>query len=194
MNKLKTNVLMNMPEYYNRLGVFLTDSDTGKDILEECGFGYEREAVLKSKANFYTGASEYSALIKYLCASFNAYTMYFGTFEKHIRFFRKYKNGNRFDCVYALEKDIKRLSAYSFDIHDFPVILDDILENGFRYFSEIALYIPKINIAIQPDAHGYIQVYGTDALLMRIAYLTKQFNKRFDAILFDKNNGRRMQL
>ena len=120
--------------------------------------------------------------------------MYFGTFDKYIRFFRKYKDGNRFDCVYSLEKDIKSLSAPYFDIRDFPVILDDILENGFRYFSEIALYMPSINIAIQPDEHGYIDVYGTDALLVKIASLTKQFNKRFDVILFDKNSDRRTQL
>ncbi len=122
--------------------------------------GINSSYSLQEKSKFYSVASSMSNIIKEVLYTFNE-KIYIADFlcENH-KMYEKWSDRKKFEIFKEIYKIFKNRRCYQLTISDDSNLIDLIIESNFKYFSNISLFLPNINMMIQPTCHTEIVIYS----------------------------------
>lgn len=148
--------------------------------------GFASDSVLNEKAEFYSSAVKYRDLLVFVMTFLEEESFIVGTFRRKIQNFRSWSDLNRYDAYNNLYQIVQKNNSCRFDFLKEQNILDYVLENGFRYFSNLIIYFPKADIFVGADVHGALIFYGEIKKLENIKNIIgNQNNDGFEMYFFE---------
>lgn len=151
---------------------------------DECGFN--SDSSLDEKGTFYLFATKYRNFLLDVMTSFNEREFIVGTFHPYRKNFIAYSNIKEFDAYNNLHRMIHDKDTVKFEFDEEKAVIDYVLENGFRYFSDTLIYLPATNIFVHADEHCALIVYGhVEKLTLLCEFLTEKYQDTFGAYFFD---------
>ena len=111
--------------------------------------GFDNDASLSDKADFYRVANLFSDAIKKIVSALNDYIVIGNNFSQK-------------DCYNNLRSYIKKNKSYELKCSEDDLIIDCIVENNFRYLACIDLYLPNSKVILQPTCHSELFIYAED--------------------------------
>lgn len=122
--------------------------------------GFEQGASLTEKSNFYYLANQFSDIIKSITNDLDECILIGHKFSEKECIFEKWKDLGKYDSFNNLKNYINKKSSYKLVLPKDNEIIDYIIENNFRYFTSIDLYLPKNKVILQPTCHSEVFVYS----------------------------------
>lgn len=152
MNKIKFKDIEKVKKLYHKKGVYVITSEKYWDG------GYDIDASLDEKMQFYSYAKKYSDVLKNIIYQFGDKAIIGKDIGEKSDLFAHWKDMKCYDSFNNLNEQFNKKSNYEINHND--EIIDYIIENNFRYFSFIDFYLPKYNIILQPTCHTEIFIYS----------------------------------
>ena len=107
--------------------------------------GFDNDASLSDKADFYRVANLFSDAIKKIVSALNDYIVIGNNFSQKECMFESWSN-----------------KSYALKCSEDDLIIDCIVENNFRYLACIDLYLPNSKVILQPTCHSELFIYAED--------------------------------
>ena len=149
--------------------------------------GFQTDATLKDKANFYHIAEQFSKVIKEIITTLGDKAIVGKEISEKPYIFEEWKDIKNYDSYNNLKEYINKKSCYEIILPDDNNIIDYIVEKNFRYFTCIDLYLPKIKIILQPSCHTEVFIYSKEYEL--VVPEIKEILKDYPEINLKKYNG-----
>lgn len=122
--------------------------------------GFAKDTSLQDKSNFYTLATVFSEITKKIIKSFDNQAIIGKNFCENKKLTEDWSDLSSYDSYNNLFSIIKKSKNYKLALPDDDIIIDYIIENNFRYLTNISLFLPKDEIVIQPTCHTEINIYS----------------------------------
>lgn len=123
--------------------------------------GFESSCSVEEKRNFYEIANQALAIIINFAKDSDETNCCIGPFHTSYNF-RDWKNLKDFDSYNALKSLINDRQYLIVDTFEDFNLLSLVVENNFRYFSEVGIYFKKSNVLIEPTHNSEILVFSDD--------------------------------
>lgn len=123
--------------------------------------GFEPSCTIEEKRNFYEIANQALGIITDFAKYCDETNCCIGPFHTSYNF-RDWKNLKEFDSYNALKSLINNRQYLIVDVLEDTCLMGLIVENNFRYFSEIGLLFRKSNVLIEPTHNSEIIVFSDD--------------------------------
>ena len=122
--------------------------------------GINNSCSLQEKSEFYSLANIMSNILKEILICFNE-DFYIAEFlcENH-KMYEKWSDRKNFEIFKKISKIFKTKKFYQLTLLDDSNLIDLVVESNFKYFSNISLFLPNVNIVIQPTCHTEIIIYS----------------------------------
>ncbi|MGN1131474.1 MAG: hypothetical protein ACI4RL_01110 [Ruminococcus sp.] len=139
--------------------------------------GFQTDATLKDKANFYHIAELFSRVIKEIIVTSGDKAFVGNVISEKSKIFEEWKDIKNYDSYNNLKNYISKKGCYEISLPADNNIIDYIVENNFCYLSCIDLYLPKSNIILQPSCHTEVFIYSDDydLVLPKIKEILKEY-------------------
>lgn len=124
--------------------------------------GFDNDASLSDKADFYRIANLFSDAIKKIVSALNDYIVIGNNFSQKECLFESWSDKKSYDCYNNLRSYIKKNKSYALKCSEDDLIIDCIVENNFRYLACIDLYLPNSKVILQPTCHSELFIYAED--------------------------------
>lgn len=124
--------------------------------------GYQTDATLMDKEKFYHFADLFSSAIKDIIVNFDDKAIVGKEISEKPYIFEEWKDIKNYDSYNNLKEYINKKSCYEIILPDDNNIIDYIVENNFRYFTCVDLYLPKRKIILQPSCHTEVFIYSKE--------------------------------
>ncbi len=121
--------------------------------------GFSIDATIHQKLEFYQNADLYMTFIALLMDKLNETIVYAGSFNNDSSFYQKWKGLKHYDCFRFFQSTFQNYSIYQLSFPDDKILLNTILENGFRDFSNMQLFLPQSKTIIKFDCHMQIILF-----------------------------------
>lgn len=146
-----SNCWKNKKEYFDFPNFIITN-----DVWWNGGF--ESLCTVEEKRNFYEVANQALTIITELAKVGGETNCCIGPFHTSNNFL-DWKNLNEFDSYNALRSLINPRQYMIVDVFEELNLMSLIVENNFRYFSEIGIFFKKLNVLIEPTHNSEILVF-----------------------------------
>ena len=124
--------------------------------------GPSAEDSLRKKEYFYAYCGQFKrATVKILRECKEEYLIV-GKFNDFLHYYEPWSNIEQLENYQVLRKLFHGNVARVFRFPDEHRILDCLIENGFRYLSNLCLYMPKSNLLLRFECHSQLIVYTTN--------------------------------
>lgn len=122
--------------------------------------GYDIDADLSEKAEFYNLTNKFSHIIKDIVTVLDDELIIGAEISENGQMFQGWKDIKQYDAFNNLSNYINKKHYYNLTLPDDSCIIDYIIENNFRYLTSIDFYLPKSKIILQPTCHTEVFVYS----------------------------------
>ena len=122
--------------------------------------GFDNDASLSDKADFYRVANLFSDAIKKIVSALNDYIVIGNKFSQKECLFESWTDKKSYDCYNNLKSYIKKNKSYALKCSEDDLIIDCIVENNFRYLACIDLYLPSSKVILKPTCHSELFIYA----------------------------------
>ena len=142
-----------------------------KDIWFDGGFS--TDCRLSDKSEFYKAAGLFVKFINEIIEKNEETIVYIGTFVKEIKNYEHWVNLMEYDCFVNFAEHISNDDIKKLHIPKDKVLIDYLVENGMRYLTNTALYLPNSKIVIKPDCHTHLEIFCSDCdnFIKKMSYL-----------------------
>ena len=123
--------------------------------------GFDTFCLPETKADFYNMVQQVLDIIMNFADKFGENNCYIGPFH-NVNSYEHWANKEQFDCFNELKKHIKNDDYLSVDIAENKELIGLIIENNFRYLSQISMCFPKTQILVRPTHHTEVIVYSRE--------------------------------
>lgn len=150
--------------------------------------GFEQGASLTEKSNFYSLANQFSDIVKSITNYLGECILIGNKFSEKECIFEKWKDLGEYDAFNNLKNNINKKSSYKLVLPEDNEIIDYIIENNFRYFTCIDLYLPKNKVILQPTCHSEVFVYSENYDILLPAFKEAVNNRSgicFKKVIFE---------
>lgn len=116
---------------------------------------------LKKKQFFYEYCDRFKKAVVKIIKANNEKYLIAGKFNNCSSYYHDWSDVKRLENFWVLRQLFHRNIARVFCFPEEHKILDFLIENGFRYLSNIYLYLPKSNLLLRFECHSQIIIYTT---------------------------------
>lgn len=121
--------------------------------------GFDSLCSVEEKRDFYEIASQAFNIIKKFAQTCGETKCCVGPFHM-LKNFADWSNLDEFDSYNALKSQIGRKQHLILDMAEDANLISLIVENNFRYFSEIGLYFKNADVLIEPTHNSELIVFS----------------------------------
>lgn len=122
--------------------------------------GMNEESTLREKASFYRLTAKMSDIVKAVILSLGEEPMIGKAFCEHGSMYANWSDIKSYKLFRIMAKTIQKNLYYTLSLPEDSSVIDMVVESNFRYFSYIALYLPRSQVVICPSCHTEILVYA----------------------------------
>ena len=141
--------------------------------------GIQTDAPLSEKAAFYLLTEKMSAIIKQIVRTYGGEARIGQSFCEHGCVYAKWTDLKNHELFRKLTSVIKKNKCYTISLPEDDSVIDLIVESNFRYFSYISLYLPKVNIILQPTCHTEVLVYSKEKdIIETLERVAQKYSKK----------------
>ena len=123
--------------------------------------GIRADSSLREKAEFYYLAEKMSRIIKNMIVASNENVFIGKALCENEQLYAHWSDLEAFELFREVSQLFKPRQYYEISLPKDSGVIDLIVESNFRYFTHIALYLPKSNVIVLPTCHTEVIVYST---------------------------------
>lgn len=143
--------------------------------------GFDEYCKIEEKIAFYQTVKEITDIIKDIAKNMQTEIVCVGPYLRGENYC-EWRGLNKFDSYNSLKKIIKSKEYKILDLNNDINIISLIIENNFRYFSEICFFLKNPNMLIYPTHHMELIVFSDKIELAKSKFLSSTENTSWKII------------